>query len=118
ETEVAVEAHGAVVGGVDVEHAGGDPALGQAGQAAQHQGLAEAGAAGGGVDGDHVDLPETVGVDLRPAEPGELAVAFGQEEAGRVEPRLGLPLGQVGPGPPALFDVTLEGPVVDRQPGV
>ena len=55
--------------------------------------LAQAEAVEVGVDGDHVDLAErrlVVGVHLGPAEAGEAAVALVQQEAVRVEPRLGL----------------------------
>jgi hypothetical protein len=118
EAEVAVETDGPFVGGIDVEHAGADTALGQAGQPPEDEGLAEPRPLGTGVDGDDVDLAQPVVMDLGPAEAGQLTVALGEQEPRRVEPRLGLALGQGGPVPSALLDVALEGPVVDGQPGV
>ena len=75
-----------------------------------------------GVDGDHVDLAEhrvVVGVDLRPAEAGQAAVALVQQEAGGVEPRLRLARpASVSSVPAALLGVPGEGPVVDGEPGL
>ena len=60
-------------------------------------------------------------VDLGPVEGGDLAggvVRLDEDEAGRVEPRLGHPLLQVGQGQPALLRVVGEGRGVGRQPGL
>jgi hypothetical protein len=45
-----------------------------------------------------------------------MAVAFGDEEARRVEPWFPFPQFQVVPGPAALFGMLGEGPAVQRQP--
>ena len=57
-------------------------------------------------------------MELRPAERGQAAVTFVEQEAVRVEPRLALALAQHVDRPPALFRVTGERPVVDGQEGV
>ncbi len=59
-----------------------------------------------------------IAVHLRPAEGGERAVDVVQEEAVRIEPRLGLPLLDVVAGPRTLLGVGGERPVVHAQPGV
>ena len=77
--------------------------------------------AGGRVDGDDVDLAQVgfdVAVRLRPAEADEPAVLLVEEEAGRVEPRLGHPRLEVLERPAALLGVPVEGAVVDLEPGV
>ncbi len=95
------------------------PAAGQVVEPGQHQRPAQAALVPGGVDGDDVDLAErrvVVGVHLGPAEAGHLAVVGVHEEAVGVEPGFGLAGPQVGEGPPALFGVPVERPVVDGQP--
>ena len=74
-----------------------------------------------GIDGDDVDLPQhrrVVGVDLRPAEAGQPAVALVEQEPVRVEPRLLLPGLERVEVPAALLGMTGEGPVVDGEPGL
>src|SRR5260370_37335030 len=55
-------------------------------------------------------------VDLGAVEAGQAAGPAGKEEAGRVEPRLCLPVLQLIPGPAALLGVVGEGRRVHRQP--
>ena len=80
--------------------------------------LAEAAALRVGPDADDVHLAELLlGVHLRPVEADQLAVALGEEEALRVEPRLGLAVVQVALGERALLGVVGEGGGVHREPG-
>ena len=69
-----------------------------------------------GGDGDDVDLAVVGVVPLGPMEPEQLAIRSDREQqAGRVEPRLGHPLGEVGRGHRALLGVAGEGSSVDGE---
>ena len=95
-------------------------AAGQVVEAGQHQRPAQP-RPEVGVDGDDVDLAErrvVVGVDLRPAEPGQPAVALVEQEPLGVEPRLRLAGAERVQVPAPLLGVRLEGPVVHLQPGL
>lgn len=88
-----------------------------------HERATEPGALVIGVNADHVDLAERLrlvgwrgGMDLRPAEAGEPIGRVGEEEASRLEPRLGFPATEVVVGPGALIRIAREGAGVDSQP--
>ena len=96
-----------------------EAATGQVVEAGHGQGPAQPALVEVGVDRDDVDLPhggDGAGVDLGPARAGQAAGLLVKEEAGGVEPGLGLALSQGGQVPAALLGVAGEGPVVDGQP--
>ena len=71
------------------------------------------------VDCDHVDLSERGihrGVDLRPAESGDAAVDFVNDEPIGIEPRLGHARFQGFAIPSSLFGVMGKRTIVDLEP--
>src|SRR6185369_496852 len=85
-------------------------------KAGRQQGRSEVHALRGRVDAQHVYLAESVWVQLCPVEADHPAVAFGEQKAGRIEPRFGLSRGKVTPSPPPLFRVGRERRRVDGEP--
>ena len=114
------------VGAVDEQHAGRDAVLGDHFETADHQRPPEARSLPVGIDADDVDLAERCrldrrsrGVDLRPAESGELKILVeGEQEVARIEPRLASPLPEGLARPTPLLGVAGECSVVDRHPGI
>ena len=75
------------------------------------------------VDSYYVDLPHlpavvVVVLHLCPTERRKAPVDLGQQEAVGIEPGLTLSFVQLLTGPRALFGMSVEGPVVDLQPGL
>src|SRR5438067_928369 len=78
-----------------------------------------------GIDTDDVDLADrfmsvyrrVVAVHFGPMEANQLTAAFGEKEAGRIEPWFLLALLDVGKRPAALLRVSFERTVVEFEPG-
>jgi hypothetical protein len=96
EAELGVRRDRRRIVGLDVQD---DPAYAagrQVGESRGGDGLAEAPSLGGRIDGDDVDLAEVGGVLLGPVEGEQPVAGVRDEQALRVEPGLGHPLGEVG----------------------
>jgi endonuclease-3 len=122
EPEGRVEAQSSLVVPVHEEHSRADAPVGEVRQAGDDQRLPQPRTLADRVDADHEDLAELGigvgrGVDLRPAEPGQPVGVEGEQEALRVEPRLGHAPFERRLHPPALFGMIGERPVVHGQPG-
>ena len=118
EPESLVHPDGGDIVLVHVEHRLGHAEITQVLQSGQGERPAEPAALLGGIDPDHVDLPQAGIMHLGPVEAGHLAACFRDEEARRVEPRLSFSQFQVVPGPAALLGMLGEGPAVQAEPFV
>src|SRR3954452_25603497 len=113
-----VEAERCGVVAVDVQQRRWAAPSGQMPEAPDEQGVAEPQALRSGRDAEYVHFAEPVGMHLGPVVAEHIPGPFGQQEAGRVEPRLGDARLQIAGSPPALLGVRCECGGVDRQPRV